>query len=65
MYDVQNSISFVGAKMGYHMLETSRICSIDSNFHVFYSLVFGSPTDLLKKCSLDPLIKYEVSIYVI
>lgn len=64
MYDVQNNISFVGAKIAYHMLESSRICSAESNFHMFYSLLFGSSQDLLKKCLLDPSAKYKVTIYV-
>lgn len=64
MYDADMKQS--GAKINYHMLETNRICAtnqFESNFHIFYTMLFGSTNDLLKNICLDPSISYKVNIY--
>lgn len=63
MYDADFKPS--GAKIGYHLLETNRVCIADineSNFHVFYSLLFGATNNLLGGLCLDPSYVYKVSI---
>lgn len=55
-----------GAKVSYHLLETNRICSVnspfDSNFHIFYKLLFGATNDVLANIHLDRSKKYDVSM---
>lgn len=63
MYDADMKQS--GVEICYHLLKTNRICIAnlyESNFHVFYVLLFGSTNDLLKKICLDPSSFYRVSI---
>lgn len=63
MYD--DNMKQTNARMNYHMLEINRICAaaqLESNFHVFYSLVFGSSNELLEKICLDPSLPYKVTI---
>lgn len=57
----------IGAKINYHLLETNRICAAntnDSNFHIFYGLIFGSTDELLKNMCLDPKVSYKVSLRI-
>lgn len=63
MYD--SEIKQSGAKIGYHLLETNRVCVADmneSNFHVFYALIFGAKNNLLEGLCLDPSNVYKVNI---
>ncbi|XP_031625659.1 myosin heavy chain 95F-like [Contarinia nasturtii] len=51
-----------GANIQYHLLEVNRVCarnSRESNFHVFYLLLFGAPSDLLNKIMLNSTIIYQ------
>lgn len=61
MYDAD--IKQSGAKISYHLLEKNRICVSnmgESNFHVFYILLFGSTSNLLENICLDPSSFYKV-----
>lgn len=63
MYDTDLKQS--GAKISCHLLETNRVFAEnrnESNFHVFYSLLFGSSSDDLKAIGLDRSISYNVNI---
>lgn len=53
----------VGSRLFYHMLEISRVCSINqrSNFHIFYSIVLGAPESLLKCLLLGDEEEFVVS----
>lgn len=54
-----------GCQISYHMLEANRACTTnqnESNFHVFYTLLYGSPNDLLKNLCLDKTTYYSISI---
>lgn len=45
----------VGGRVLYHFLEANRVCCKDpgqSNFHIFYSLLFGAPETLLEQLLL-------------
>lgn len=62
VYDASERLS--GFEIAYHLLEETRICNAslhESNFHIFYNVLFGSPETLLKNICLDPSIHYEVS----
>lgn len=53
-----------GAKIQYHLLETNRVYAKgvhESNFHVFYAIIFGASTELLQGILLDSSIPYQVS----
>lgn len=66
VYDANEKPS--GAKISHHLLESSRVCaanSHESNFHIFYYLVFGSTNDFLSKICLNPSMPYKVSNYEI
>lgn len=59
--DVRQSI---GAKINYYLLEANRVSGAktsESNFHVFYGLIFGAKDELLKNLCLDRKISYKVS----
>lgn len=61
IYDANRKQS--GAKISYHLLETSRVSAanlFESNFHVFYILLFGGTHELLKNICLDPTVRYKV-----
>lgn len=51
----------IGSKISYHLLEKSRVCSRERNFHIFYRLLFGAPKTLLEKLFLTTSTTYEVS----
>lgn len=62
MYDEDMEQS--GATINFHLLESNRISSAnlyDSNFHIFYFLLFGLTCDLSKRLCLDPFTSYNVS----
>lgn len=63
MYDADMKQS--GAKINYHLLESNRVCVAnqnESNFHIFYTLLLGSPNDLLGNVCLDAINSYKVNI---
>lgn len=53
----------LGAKIAYNLLETSRVSAVnlnESNFHIFYDLILGSPNDMLRNLCLDRFTQYKV-----
>lgn len=50
------NVKLIGGRVHYHSLEISRVsCQVpgQSNFHTFYSLLFGGPETLLEKLFIN------------
>lgn len=59
-----NSCSVVGGYINHYLLEKSRVCiqsSEERNYHVFYLLCAGAPSDIRHKLSLANPDAFNVS----
>lgn len=56
----------LGGQVRHQLLEIGRVCNVslnESNFHIFYALLFGAPDSLLEELRLDKSKTYAVSNY--
>lgn len=61
-----NSCSVVGGYINHYLLEKSRVCiqsSEERNYHVFYLLCAGAPSDIRNKLSLANPDAFNVSTF--